>query len=150
MAKALAGPRAGEAVAVLDRSGLTAYEKLDKLFTPPSGMNRPSPACGVSDISGGRSTTTTSRESARAPRAQRTGKHSCEIRYVFGKPGAREDYDEIDARVSDTMQHAWSEFARTGTPSSPDGSFGPATRTEHRGSPTWTRPHRSGRSSPRS
>jgi para-nitrobenzyl esterase len=37
-----------------------------------------------------------------------------------------EDYDEVDAQVSDTVEHAWTEFARTGAPSSPDGTPWPA------------------------
>jgi len=126
MAKALAGPRAGEAVAVLDRSGLTAYEKLDKLFTTAiwhepafaslrrfRHLGRPVYYYHFARVCPG------NRE------RNELAKHSCEIRYVFGNLEPAEDYDEIDARVSDTMQHAWSEFARTGTPSSPDGSLWP-------------------------
>lgn len=49
-----------------------------------------------------------------------------EIPYVFGHLSPAEDYDDADAHVSETMTHAWTEFARTGMPSSPDGTPGPA------------------------
>ncbi|MGY5119028.1 carboxylesterase/lipase family protein [Streptomyces sp. 900105755] len=62
-----------------------------------------------------------------SPGNRRTGMlafHCVEIPYVFGHltPAGDEDYDEVDAQVSDTLAHAWTEFARTGVPSSPDGT----------------------------
>jgi len=78
MAKALAGPRAGEAVAVLDRSGLTAYEKLDKLFTTAIWHEPAFASLRRFRHLGRPSTTTTSRESARATAsATKLAKHSC-------------------------------------------------------------------------
>jgi para-nitrobenzyl esterase len=35
----------------------------------------------------------------------------------------------VDAQVSDTVQHAWTEFARTGIPRNPDGTPWPAGTT---------------------
>ncbi|GGT47068.1 hypothetical protein GCM10010176_107430 [Nonomuraea spiralis] len=68
-----------------------------------------------------------------SPGNRRTGKlafHMSDIPYVFGRLTPAEDYDETDAHVSQTMTHAWTEFARTGVPSSPDGTPWPAaTRT---------------------
>jgi para-nitrobenzyl esterase len=55
--------------------------------------------------------------------------HSCEIPYVFGHLTPAEDYDGLDAQVSETMAHAWTQFARTGVPSSPDGTPWPAVNT---------------------
>lgn len=52
--------------------------------------------------------------------------HCADIPYVFGHIRAGEQYDEQDERVSDTMVHSWTEFARTGVPSSPDGTRWPA------------------------
>jgi para-nitrobenzyl esterase len=64
-----------------------------------------------------------------SPGNRRTGKlafHMSEIPYVFGHLVPAEDYDEVDTHVSETMTHAWTEFARTGVPSSPDGTPWPA------------------------
>ncbi|MFE4668246.1 carboxylesterase family protein [Streptomyces sp. NPDC056716] len=52
--------------------------------------------------------------------------HRSDIPYVFGHIDDGQGYDEQDERVSDTMLHAWTEFARTGVPSSPDGTPWPA------------------------
>ncbi|MFE4667581.1 carboxylesterase/lipase family protein [Streptomyces sp. NPDC056716] len=52
--------------------------------------------------------------------------HCAEIPYVFGHISAGQGYDEQDVRVSETMLHAWTEFARTGAPRSPDGTPWPA------------------------
>lgn len=52
--------------------------------------------------------------------------HCSEIPYVFGHLVPAEDYDEVDTQIADTVAHAWTEFARTGTPSSPDGTPWPA------------------------
>ncbi|SEP46993.1 carboxylesterase/lipase family protein [Amycolatopsis saalfeldensis] len=67
-----------------------------------------------------------------SPGNRRTGKlafHCSEIPYVFGRLAPAEAYDEVDAQVSDTVAHAWTEFARTGVPSSPDGARWPAATT---------------------
>jgi para-nitrobenzyl esterase len=59
-----------------------------------------------------------------SPGNRRTGVlafHCSELAYVFGHLTPAEDYDEVDADVSDTVMHAWTEFARTGVPSNPDG-----------------------------
>jgi para-nitrobenzyl esterase len=64
-----------------------------------------------------------------SPGNRRTGMlafHSSEIPYLFGHVGPAEDYDEVDAQVSDTIAHTWTEFARVGVPSSPDGTPWPA------------------------
>jgi para-nitrobenzyl esterase len=59
--------------------------------------------------------------------------HCCEFPYLFGRLVPAGDFDEVDAQVSDTVQHAWTEFARTGVPSGPDGTPWPAaTRTAPR------------------
>jgi para-nitrobenzyl esterase len=64
-----------------------------------------------------------------SPGNRRTGMlafHCSEIPYVFGHLTPADDYDEVDAHVSDTIAHAWTEFARTGVPTSPDGTPWPA------------------------
>ncbi len=52
--------------------------------------------------------------------------HGAELPYVFGHLNPAEDYDAVDAEVSDILLHAWTEFARSGVPSSPDGTPWPA------------------------
>jgi len=64
-----------------------------------------------------------------SPGNRRTGMlafHMSELPYLFGHLTPAEDYDEVDAGVSDTIIHAWTEFARTGVPRSPDGTAWPA------------------------
>jgi para-nitrobenzyl esterase len=51
--------------------------------------------------------------------------HCSDIPYVFGHLIPAEDYDEADAQASETIAHAWTEFARTGVPRSPDGTSWP-------------------------
>jgi para-nitrobenzyl esterase len=52
--------------------------------------------------------------------------HGAELPYAFGHLNPAEDYDRVDAEVSDTLLRAWTEFARSGVPSSPDGAPWPA------------------------
>jgi para-nitrobenzyl esterase len=64
-----------------------------------------------------------------SPGNRRTGMlafHMSEIPYVFGNLVPADDYDEVDTQVSETMTYAWTEFARTGVPSNPDGTPWPA------------------------
>jgi para-nitrobenzyl esterase len=64
-----------------------------------------------------------------SPHNRRTGMlahHCAELPYIFGRLDA-ERYDDVDQHVSDAMQHAWTEFARTGVPRSPDGTAWPRT-----------------------
>jgi para-nitrobenzyl esterase len=51
--------------------------------------------------------------------------HCSDIPYVFGHLMPAEDYDEADAQASEAIAHAWTEFARTGVPGSPDGTAWP-------------------------
>src|SRR5882757_2015068 len=64
-----------------------------------------------------------------SPGNRRTGMlafHCSELSYVFGHLTSSDDYDEVDASVSDTLMHAWTTFARTGVPTNPDGVAWPA------------------------
>jgi para-nitrobenzyl esterase len=67
-----------------------------------------------------------------SPGNRRTGilaQHCAELPYLFGHLTPSEQYDEVDAQVSDTVQHAWTELARTGVPRGPDGTPWPAGTT---------------------
>jgi para-nitrobenzyl esterase len=48
--------------------------------------------------------------------------HCAELAYLFGPITPGDTYDDTDVYVSETVQHAWTEFARTGVPRSPDGT----------------------------
>jgi para-nitrobenzyl esterase len=67
-----------------------------------------------------------------SPGNQRSGMlayHMAELPYLFGPITPGDEYDPVDASISDAMQHAWTEFARTGTPRAPDGTPWPPCRT---------------------
>jgi para-nitrobenzyl esterase len=49
-------------------------------------------------------------------------KHCAEVPYLFGSLLPPQAYDDVDAEVSDELQHGWVEFARAGTLRSLDGS----------------------------
>lgn len=55
--------------------------------------------------------------------------HCSELPYLFGRLTPSEEYDETDARISESLAHAWTEFARTGIPRSPDGTAWPTATT---------------------
>jgi para-nitrobenzyl esterase len=117
MAKALAGPRASDVVALLGQSGQSWYEALDQLFTSAMYLE---PALASLD----RFTELEHRvyyyHFARvSPGGRRSGelaKHSAEIRYVFGNLAPADAYDDTDTAISNAMLNAWFEFARTGAP----------------------------------
>jgi para-nitrobenzyl esterase len=131
MAKLLGGPRAGDLLAQLTGS---PYEELANLFTAAI-WTEPALASYRRFTELGR-TSYAYRFARVSPGNRRTGMlayHCAELPYLFGHLIPGEDYDEVDSQVSDTIEHAWTEFARTGVPSGPDGAQWPAaTRTSPR------------------
>ncbi|GAA3680156.1 carboxylesterase family protein [Nonomuraea antimicrobica] len=124
MAAAFGRQRADPIVAALTGS---PYEELAELFTTAI-WTEPALASYRRFTELGR-TAYAYRFGRVSPGNRRTGMlayHMSEIPYVFGRLVPSEDYDEADAQVSETMTHAWTEFARTGVPSSPDGTPWPA------------------------
>lgn len=124
MAAAFGRQHADRIVASLPGS---PYEQLAKLFTTAI-WTEPALA-SYRRFTGLGHTTFAYRFERVSPGNRRTGKlafHTSEIPYVFGRLVPPEDYAEVDTDISETMTHAWTEFARTGVPSSPDGTAWPA------------------------
>jgi para-nitrobenzyl esterase len=117
MAKAFAGERSEEAIALLRRATDDPYSALDLLFTTAIWTE---PALASLDRFASLGRTVYPFRFARvSPAARASGdlaKHTSEIRYVFGNLAPSEDYDGIDIEISSALQEAWTTFARTGTP----------------------------------
>ena len=122
MARALAGTKAHEIMAMFDTGQDSAYEALDKLFTAVI-WTEPALETVRRFSSEGRSLYYY--HFARlSPGAIKTGdlvKHSAEIRYVFGNLTTDGAYDEIDHQVSHLIQDAWISFAKDAVPCAPQG-----------------------------
>ena len=143
MAKALGGEHAGDILAYFASTGLTSYEALAELITTAIWLE---PALATYQHFAKLNRRAYAYRFAReSPRAQRSGLlayHSAEIPYLFGTlttgetdttsakafstPSEAGGYNEIDTEVSNIIQHAWTEFARTGIPSNPDGTRWPS------------------------
>lgn len=124
MAKQLCGPRAGDLMALFERSGDTPYESLDRLFTTVI-WHEPALASARRFASLGRRFYYYHFGRA-APGAIANGdlvRHSAEIRYVFGNLTDDGHYDALDRTISDGMQQAWVSFARDGVPAGPGGAW---------------------------
>lgn len=147
MAQAMGGERRDDILEYLAGSGATPYEAIAEVIT--AGVWH-EPALASLQRFAGLGRTCYAYQFARvSPGARASGllaKRSAEIPYLFGSMTPPQAFDEVDAEVSQTVQHGWTEFARTGTPTSPDGSPWPAYRLEHP-QITWiddtaqTRPH---------
>jgi len=127
MTSVLGGPRADDILADFAARGLTTYESLAELSTSAL-WHEPELATYERFAALGRPCYSY-RFARTSPAARRSGLlafHTAELPYLFREITPGEDYDEIDAEVSVVMQHAWTEFARTGVPSSPDGTPWPA------------------------
>ncbi|HEY0802818.1 MAG TPA: carboxylesterase family protein, partial [Steroidobacteraceae bacterium] len=126
MAQALCGPRAGEVMAIFQRSTLSTYEALDQLFTaviwtePALETARKFAALGRTIFY-----YHFNRLSPGAIATRDLAKHSAEIRYVFGNLTDDGAYDAIDRQISDAIQDAWISFARSGVPRNSDGTSWP-------------------------
>jgi para-nitrobenzyl esterase len=119
MARALTGAQADDVLAELRSHQMTTYEALDQLFTTAifiepslvalqrfSHLGHPAYYYHFDRVSPG------------GHRTSELAKHTSDIRYVFGNLDPADDYDQTDQAVSDAMQSAWTEFARTGVPAS--------------------------------
>ncbi|MEU6128240.1 carboxylesterase family protein [Saccharopolyspora sp. NPDC047091] len=127
MARALAGSRADEVLARFAANGRAPYDALAELTTAAiwaepawetyrrfAGLGREAYAYHFTRV---------------APGARRSGllaAHMAELAYLFGLPTGGTEYDEVDVDVSDAVQHAWTEFARTGVPRHRDGTAWPS------------------------
>jgi len=131
MAAALGGDRADDILAYFAASGAKPYEAIAELITAVV-WHEPALASLRRFADLGR-TSYAYRFARVSPGARQSGllaKHSAEIPYLFGSMVPAQAYEERDYEVSRQVQHAWTEFARTGTPRSVDGSPWPVYRNQ--------------------
>ncbi len=147
MAGAMGGDRKDDILEYFAGSGATPYEAIAEVIT--AGVWH-EPALASLQRFAGMGRTCYAYQFARvSPGARASGllaKHSAEIPYLFGTMTPAQAFDQVDPAVSEVVRHGWTEFARTGTPASSDGSPWPAYDNE-RPEVTWiddttqTRPH---------
>ncbi|WP_410625588.1 carboxylesterase/lipase family protein [Amycolatopsis sp. cmx-8-4] len=129
MAQALAGLEAPQVIEYAAKSGRSSYEAIAEIITAAVWHE---PALASLERFSALGRTVFAYEFARvSPGARATGllaKHSAEIAYLFGSMTPGHAYDGTDAMVATEVQHAWTEFARTGVPASADGRVWPAYR----------------------
>ncbi len=143
MAKVLGGEHASNILDSFARTDITPYEALAELITTAIWLE---PALATYQHFAKLDHMSYAYRFARvSPGAQKSGLlayHSAEIPYLFGTlameetdtkvtnpfgtPSAVGDYNEIDTQVANVVQHAWTEFARTGIPQNPDGTPWPS------------------------
>lgn len=127
IATALCGAHARQVLDILRQSGKAPYECLDWLMTSMSWKEPEYQTTERSVVLNRRFYRYNfTRVSPRARITRNLARHTSEIRYVFGNLAPVGDYDETDRVIADAMQSAWTTFARTGVPQSPDGMAWPA------------------------
>ncbi len=128
MAKVMGGERADDIIAHFESLRLSPYEGLAELDTV-GVWHEPALASYRRYAALDDRTAYHYRFARVSPGARQAGllaEHSAELPYLFGQVTPGDDYDQTDVQVSDTVQHAWTEFARTGVPRNPDGTTWPA------------------------
>ncbi|MDQ2848373.1 MAG: carboxylesterase family protein [Actinomycetota bacterium] len=127
MARVLGGDAADDILAHFAASGLTPYEALAQLCTS-AVWHEPALATMTrfADLDRTAFHYRFTRKSPGAIQAGLLAFHSAEIAYLFGQVATAPGYEAVDQAVSQAIQHAWVEFARTGVPSHLDGSPWPA------------------------
>lgn len=127
MTKVLGGDAASDILAHFASSDLRPYEALAQLCTSAvwhepafATMNR------FADLDRTAFHYRFTRTSPGAIQAGLLAFHSAEIAYLFGQVATGPGYEAVDQVVSNAIQHAWVEFARTGVPSHVDGAPWPA------------------------
>ena len=143
MAKVLGGEHAADILTYFASTDLTPYEALTELITTAIWLE---PALATFQRFAELGRASYAYRFARvSPGARRSGLlayHSAEIPYLFGTltveetdtnvvnpfitPSEAGGYNKIDTEVANVVQHAWTEFARTGIPQSPDGTPWPS------------------------
>jgi para-nitrobenzyl esterase len=127
----LTGNRASEVQAVLNESGGTEFEKLDRLYTtavwtePAYQMLKRFSAQGKKLFY-----VEFARSGPQAVSTNRLACHESTVPYIFGNLAGEGAYDDIDRSISLEMRSALIEFAKTGVPKSTSAaewpSFDPA------------------------
>lgn len=126
MAERLGGAARAGILGHYAASGLTAYEAIAELISAAVWFE---PALVTLDRFAAAGKRVYSYRFARvSPGARESGMfamHSVEIPYLFGHVLGESGFNEHDQLVSDAVQTAWIEFARTGVPCNPDGTAWP-------------------------
>lgn len=131
MAQAMGGDRSEEILTYFEKNDVSDYAAIAEVIT--AGVWHEPAAATLERFADLGRTIYNYRFARVSPGAEKSGllaKHSAEIAYLFGSMSPADAYDETDAQVAREVQHAWSEFARTGTPRSIDGSAWPAFTNE--------------------
>lgn len=126
MAQVMAGDRSQEILDYFGENDIGDYAAIAEVIT--AGVWHEPASATLERFAGLGRTIYTYRFARVSPGAEKSGllaKHSAEIAYLFGSMTPPRAYDDTDAHVAREIQHAWSEFARTGTPRSLDGSAWP-------------------------
>lgn len=127
MCRQLAGSRAEEVLAILDKGGGSVFEKLDRLYTM-AVWTEPAYAMMQRFAAKGRSTIYYMHFKRSGPEAvvsERLAQHGAPVVYMFGTLTDDGSYDDVDARISREMMTAIVEFAKTGVPRSSGGQEWP-------------------------
>lgn len=126
MAQAMGGARGAEILAYFDENDISDYAAIAEVIT--AGVWHEPAAATLKRFADLGRTIFSYRFARVSPGAEESGllaKHSAEIAYLFGSMTPPQAFDETDATVAREIQYAWSEFARSGSPGSIDGSAWP-------------------------
>lgn len=125
MAGALAGPLREDALDLLHGNWSNPYDALDELFTTACWFE-PELATLERFATHGRPSHSYrfTRTSPGLVHSNELAQHTAEIPYVLGSLSAAEapdELDSVDAAIAESVQEAWTSFARTGTPAASSG-----------------------------
>lgn len=126
MARALGGGAEDDLMDHFARTGQTPYEALAQLYT--AGVWHEPALSTLATFSNAARTAYYYRFARVSPGSAADGTlayHSVENPYIFGNLLPSEEYDEVDASVSEAVQYAWTQFARAGVPRHLDGTAWP-------------------------
>jgi para-nitrobenzyl esterase len=122
MCRLFGGAQSNALLAELVAQGGSIYEKIDKIFTTAIWAEPAlATARRIAPLNPNVYVYRFDRVSPDLAHTAELAKHTAEIRYIFGTLPAAPGYDAIDRQISNFLQEAWVNFARTGTPGAPSG-----------------------------
>jgi para-nitrobenzyl esterase len=127
MCRLFGGAQSNALLAELAAQGGSVYEKIDKVFTTAIWVEPAlATARRIAPLNPNFYVYRFDRVSPDLAQTAELAKHTAEIRYIFGTLPAARGYDAIDRQISNFIQEAWINFARTGTPGAPGGVSWPS------------------------